>query len=323
MSHSPISNKPVGKAFLFWAAVTIVVWAGVPVLAKQGAGNLNGVEMTFWINLFALPVVTLWVLPREHRRNLASYSWVTILTMACVGFLGNLLYQLFYFSSYQTITAITGSVLGRFGNILFVIASIIFLKERHNRAYIVAVVLASIGSILSAAKPGASLEIAVTIGFWLITVATLLNTGYMFANNALKKRFTDVNANLFIYKASTLLVVAVWALVIQNKILPVGPQFAVDLRPHPADLMAPFLIGVFADGIGFLSYLKMLSLSDSVKATLVTSTVAIAQVFLAVAVYREAASVINAIVAPALVIIPIAIAGLSEARSVAAINRQK
>ncbi|MCX6031768.1 MAG: DMT family transporter [Chloroflexi bacterium] len=308
--------KPMGRQFFFWAGVTILSWAVVPVLAKQGAGHLNGFEMTFWINLFALPVVTLWILPKVHRQNLARYSASSILMLAGVGFLGNLLYQVFYFGSYQSITAITGSVFGRFGSALFVIASIVFLNERHSKAYIGALILAIIGSVLSAAKPGARLEIVLTAGFALMTIGTLLNTGYNFANNAIKRRFADQNVNLFVYKASTLAVIGVWALLAQTKLIAVGPQTSVNIAPHPSDLVAPFVIGVFADGIGFLAYLKMLSLSDSLKVTLVNSMVAVVQVFLAVLVFNESASFINAVLAPSLVIIPTAIAGVLDVRSV-------
>jgi len=309
------TNKPIGKEFLFWAIVLIAVWAAVPVLAKQGAGQLNGFEMTFWINLFALPVVTLWILPKEHRENLFHYSPPAVLRLAAVGFLGNLLYQILYFSSYQTITAITGSVLPRFGNILFVIASILFLKERHSNAYLVAVVLATAGSILSAAKPGASLDIAITTGFWVMVVATLLNTGYMFANNAIKRQIPDVMVNLFIFKASTLAVIGAWAILTQRGPIAVAPLFRVNIAPDLADLFAPFCIGAFADGVGFLSFLKLLELSDSVRVTIVSSMVAIAQVFLAVLLFQESASPINAILAPSLVIIPAAIAGILDTKT--------
>ena len=309
------TNKPIEKQFFFWAAVLILVWAGVPVLAKQGAEQLNGFEMTFWINLFAMPLVTLWVFSKEHRESLIRYSVPTILRLASIGFLGNLLYQILYFGSYKTITAIAGSILGRFGGVLFVVASIVFLKERHSKSYIVALILAIVGSIFSAVKPGASLEFSITGGFWLMVVATMLNTGYMFANNGIKARFPDTRANLFIFKASTLIVIATWSILTYSGLITTEPAFDINLSPHLADLRVPFLLGVFADGIGFLAFLKVLELSDSVKTTIVNATVAVTQVFLAVLIFRESASFINAILAPSLVIIPTTIAGIMDTRT--------
>lgn len=308
-------QRHFSKEFAFWAVVLILAWGGVPVLSKLGSTNLNGFEMTFWINLFALPIVVLWVLPKAHRQNLSHYSISTLLKLTAVGFLGSLLYQVLYFSSYQTITAITGTLLGRLSSVLFVSASIIFLKERHSKAYLVALLLASIGSVLSVAEPGGTLELSITIGFWLMVLANISTTGYSFANNAIKRKYPDANANLLIFKASTLIVIGGWAIIANLGFVHVDKMFSINLSPDAAELYVPFVIGVFADGIGFLAYLKLLNLTDSVKTTLVNAIVAVVQVFLAIVIYRETATFINAVVAPALVIIPIAVAGYLDARS--------
>ena len=302
---------------VFWSIVLILVWASVPALAKLGTSNLNGIEMVFWINLFALPVVTLWVLPKEHRSNFSGYfrSKRTLLLLLGIGLLGNLLFQIFYFSSYQTITAVAGSVLIRFGNILFVVASVLFLKERHSRAWIVAIVLATIGALLSTAKPGATLEFSFSVGFWLMIVATMFRTAYNFANNGIKDRLPDERANLLFFKVSTTVAIVLWAIVTTIGPFQIGPAYRIDLMPNLADLRVPFLIGALADGVGFLAFLKLLSLTNSLKTVIVTSLVAIGQVFIAVIIFNESATFVNTLLAPALVIVPIMIANIIDIRA--------
>jgi len=273
--------------------------------------------MVFWINLFALPVVALWVLPKKHRRTFSDYfrSKRTLLLLLGIGFLGNLLFQIFYFSSYQTITAVAGSVLIRSGNILFVIASVLFLKERHSRAWIAAIVLVTIGTLLSTAKPGATLELSFSVGFWQMIAATMFKAAYNFANNGIKDRLPDERANLLFFKASTLMAIGFWAIATNVGPFRVEPAYRIDLMPNLADLRVPFLIGALADGVGFLAFLKLLSLTDSLKTVIVTSTVAIAQVFIAVIIFHESATFVNTVVAPVLVIVPIAIASIIDARA--------
>lgn len=307
-------KKSLTENFIFWAFVLIVVWAGVPVLAKFGSGQLNGFEMTFWINLFALPVVAIWILPKQQRLTLKSYNSTTVFQLVAIGFLGNLFYQILYFGSYRTITALTGSVLTRFGNIFFVIASMLFLREKHSKANIIAVIFATAGAILSAAKPGARIEFSLTFGFWLIIVATVLNTAYNVAVNATKKIYSDMRVNLFIFKAGTLSIIFVWAMLTATNLFHVSSSWRINLHPPLSDLFTPFFIGAFADGVGFLAWLKMLELGDSVKATIVSALVAVAQVFLSVLFFREDATWVNAILAPLLVIIPTAWVGLVGAK---------
>lgn len=309
------SNKPDWKRILFWAAVLVAVWAPVPMLAKLGAGQMNGFEMTFWINLFALPVVTLWVLPREHRARLVNYSGRTLGMLAGIGFLGNLLYQILYFASYQTITAITGSVMVRLGGILFVVASMLILGEKHSKAYIAAVVLATVGAVLPATRPGMTWQLSLTTGFWLMILATLLNTAYQFANNHVKTEYDDVRANLFVYKASTFVVILGWAILTQLPSVGVGPRLSVTLKPRWADLVFLFYLGAFADGIGFLAFLELLSAGGSARATIASTLVTVPQILLAICVLHEPASFVNAILAPALVIIPAIIAVLLDQKA--------
>ncbi len=301
--------------FLFWAIILIVVWSAVPALAKEGAAELNGIEMTFWINLFALPVATVWLLPRKQQRILASYSLGAILKLAGIGFLGNLLYQTLYFSSYQTITAIVGSVMTRFSGLIFVVASVVLLKEKHHWIYFFAITLATFGAVLSTVQPGAQLEFSFTTGFWLMVVATIFNTLYQFANNAIKKDFPSPNVNLFVFKVGTLLVIGLWALLTQLNWPTSRPYLQVDLTPHVNELFIPFLLGALADGVGFFAFLKMLELGNSVKVTIITALVAVGQVFWAVLVAPETASFVNAILGPTLVIMPIAIAGYLDAKN--------
>lgn len=296
--------EQINQSFLFWAIITTAAWGGVPVLAKLGSGHLNGFEMTFWINLFALPIVTLWVLPKDHRRNIASLSIRSLVVLSGIGFLGNLIYQILYFSSYQTISALTGSVFSRVGNVLFVAASMFFLKEKHSKANWAALLLATIGSILSTAKPGATFQIDFTAGFWMLVIATLLNTGYNFANNAAKKQYTDVGVNLFIFKVSTLLIISIWAILTGSGLLALTREWSINLSPPLGNLFVPFVIGALADGIGFFSFLKMLQISGSLSTTLVSAFIGVIQVLLSVLFYRETASFLNAVLAPALVIIP-------------------
>jgi drug/metabolite transporter (DMT)-like permease len=175
-------------------------------------------------------------------------------------------------------------------------------------------VSATIGAFLSVAGSGAQLEILPTIGFWFMAIATVLNTAYNFANNALKRSYPDENANLFIYKASTLVVISIWA-VIAPTVLKIDQPYAINLSPRLSDLFIPFLIGAFADGVGFLAFLKIIRLSDSVKVVIVLAFVAITQVFLAILFFKESASIFSAVFAPALVIIPTVIAGILDART--------
>jgi len=307
--------EKINQSFTFWALVLVVVWGGVPVLAKQGSVYLNGLEMTFWINLFALPVVALWILPKQQRDVVKHYTLGNVLLLIIIGFLGNLFYQVLYFSSYSSITALTGSVLTRLGNIFFVVASMFFLKEKHSKTNFFAVILATIGAVLSALKPGARLEFSLTVGFWLMIIATFLNTGYNFGNNAVKKKFSNARVNLFIFKASTLLVISIWAILSNTLFLSGSSFWQIDFNIPLRDLFTPFILGAFADGIGFLAWLKLLELGDSVKATIVSAIVAVAQVFLAVLIFREDASWVNAGLAPLLVIGPTVWAGIMDAKS--------
>jgi len=310
-----MSNKSLTDRFIFWAVVLTIVWAGVPVRAKLGSGRLNGFEMTFWINLFAIPVVTIWILPKQQRVVMASYTTVIILRLVAIGCLGSLFYQILYFSSYSTITALTGSVLTRLGNISFVAASIFFLKEKHSMSKIFAVILAVIGAILSSAEPSARLEFSLTTGFWLMVVATILSAGYNFANNAIKKTWPNARVNLFIYKVGTLIIISLWAILTNTKFFPASSSWQINLHPPLRDLFTPFVIGAFADGIGFLAWLKLLELGDSVEATIVSAVVAVAQVILSVLIFKEDASLINAGLAPALVIIPITWMSIVDAKA--------
>jgi drug/metabolite transporter (DMT)-like permease len=246
---------------------------------------------------------------------MASYTTVIILRLVAIGCLGSLFYQILYFSSYRTITALTGSVLTRLGNIFFVVASIFFLKEKHSMSKIFAVILAVIGAILSAAKPSARLEFSLTTGFWLMVVATILSAGYNFANNAIKKTWPNARVNLFIYKVGTLIIISLWAILTNTKFFPASSSWQINLHPPLRDLFTPFVIGAFADGIGFLAWLKLLELGDSVEATIVSAVVAVAQVILSVLIFKEDASLINAGLAPALVIIPITWMSIVDARA--------
>ncbi len=142
----------------------------------------------------------------------------------------------------------------------------------------------------------------------------------VFANNAIKKTFPDTRVNLFIYKAGTLIIILLWAILTSTNFLPVSSSWQINLHPPLRDLFTPFVIGVFADGIGFLAWLKILELGDSIKAAIVSAVIAVVQVFLAVLIFREDASWINAGLAPALVIIPIAWAGFADAKSQRKLN---
>lgn len=306
---------PVGR-FTIWAIITIIVWVGVPIFSKLGSDHFNGLEMAFWVNLFAMPVVTLWILPGQHRAKLKTYSLKTILILICIGFFGNLIYEVVYFISYQTISALTGIILSQSGGIIFILASMLFLKEKHSRMNLIAFVLTAVGAILSIVEPGSEFKISVNSGFWLMILANLLNTVYCFGNNAIKKKFADAQVNLFLYKLGTLVVLGIWALLTGTELISVDPSYKIGLNPPASDLLFPFMIGAFGDGIGFLAWLKLIEYGDSVKATIVNAIAVVTQVVLATIIYHETATVFNTVLVPLLVIIPTTLAIYLDSKSV-------
>lgn len=289
-----LKEQPPTFQVSFWIALLAFVWGGVPALAKMAAGNLNGFEMTLWTNLFAVIMIIVLVIRYRVWKTVKYIVREELLKLVVIGFLGNLLFQILYFSSFKQISAIQGSILARFGDAVFIFLAWRYLDEKVTSRHLQAAVFAFSGAIivgLNPANPENKHAFTITIGFGLIIIGTILEAIYNTLNRELADNKRDRLADLLIYKTSTLLAIFLWALLTHFDVILVGSLFKVNLTPSIDNLLFPALIGIFADGIGFYAILKLIDLAGSVKVGIAKGLATVVGVFLATILLRETLSI--------------------------------
>jgi drug/metabolite transporter (DMT)-like permease len=234
------------KVYGGYIVLLLIFWGLVPAVSKLG--KMDGIQMTFWVNIFAvatLMIIVPFVNTSTRRRKYKKLGFVDYLKICSLGLVYPLLYSLLYFQAiYEGSPALT-QIIGR-TSILIYIPVLVYVFRIKGSLAVKDIVLMSltVAAVLVGLSGKISLIESVPTTIVMAVFAAILNGFY----NALADKWKNSYDPLIV----TFIIEIVSA--IGSAVLIIATnKFYI---PQGTSLLYLLLIGVLANGFGFWLYLE-------------------------------------------------------------------
>lgn len=228
-----------------YLAISILLWASIPVASKKILMELNNFQMLFYSTILSVLLLTVILFAQKKTARLRSYSLKDYGIMIFLGFLGTYLYYVLLYGAFSLTTAAEGFILAYTWPLLVLVLAFVILREKVTARKIIAILMGFLGIILivTHGKPW-TFSITNVKGDALALFGALVFALF----SILGKKFRyDQTISVFVYFLSAMVFITVTVLLFY----PI---------PMPSLKVWPWLIynGFFVNGISYIFWFKTL-----------------------------------------------------------------